>query len=361
MAYSTPTHKPKRILVTGGAGFIGSNFLLHMVPQYPDVQFVNLDTLTYAGNLMNLQSIQGMPNYSFVHGDITDLPLVNSLFDRFAFTSVVHFAAESHVDRSIRTPLAFVHSNITGTVVLLEAARRAWKPYIDIPGQVRFVHVSTDEVFGSLGNKGVFNAASAYAPRSPYSASKAAADHFVRAYANTYGLPTIISNCSNNYGPFQFPEKLIPLTLLCALHKRSVPVYGTGDNVRDWLYVRDHCIALELMLCQGIHDETYFVGGECEHTNLAVVRLLLDLVDEALGHAPGTSQTLITFVTDRPGHDFRYAIDNEHLRTALGWKPSHTLETGLRATVEWYLSNQDWLAAVNNRSYRTYLSEQYNL
>ena len=354
-------HQPRCVLVTGGAGFIGSNFLLHMVPTYPSVHFVNLDLLTYAGNLMNLQAIDSARNYSFVHGSVTDRTLVASLFEQHSITSIVHFAAESHVDRSIRKPLGFVETNVNGTVVLLEAARRAWDTAMNGQSQARFVHVSTDEVFGSLGLDGVFCSDTPYAPRSPYSASKAAADHFVRAYANTYGLPAIISNCSNNYGPFQFPEKLIPLTILRALNREPVPVYGTGENVRDWLHVRDHCAALELILLRGRLDSTYLIGGDCELTNLALVQLLLDLVDEALGRPSGTSQELITFVPDRPGHDFRYAVNASQIQNELKWRPAYSIKRGLRATIAWYLSNERWLDAVNDQSYRDYLNEQYSL
>ena len=327
-----------------------------MVPRYAGIQFVNLDKLTYAGNLMNLRSVEHAANYLFVHGDVGDFELVDGLFAEHRFTGVVHFAAESHVDRSIRAPLAFVESNIRGTVTLLEVARHHWE---NGPESCRFLHVSTDEVFGTLGEKGQFSVDTPYAPRSPYSASKAAADHFVRAYANTYGLPAIISNCSNNYGPYQFPEKLIPLVILCALDKRPVPVYGTGKNVRDWLHVDDHCAALELMLARGSPGTTYLVGGDNEHTNLDLVRLLLNLVDEALGNEPGTSQSLITLVADRPGHDFRYAIDARPTHRDLGWAPSYMLDEGLRQTVDWYLANREWLAAVNDRSYQAYLNEQY--
>ena len=345
-----------RVLVTGGAGFIGSNFLVRMVPRHPAMQFVNLDKLTYAGNLMNLRTVEQAPNYAFVRGDVGDLGLVDQLFTQHRFTCVVHFAAESHVDRSIRAPLAFVRSNVTGTVTLLEVARQHWEDRLDA---CRFIHVSTDEVFGTLGQEGYFTLASRYAPRSPYSASKAAADHFVRAYANTYGFPGIISNCSNNYGPYQFPEKLIPLVILCALDQRPVPVYGQGAQVRDWLHVNDHCAALEIMLTRGSPGATYLVGGGVEKTNLELVRLLLNLMDEVLGRTVGTSQRLITFVTDRPGHDFRYAIDARKTQEELGWAPSCGLEEGLRQTVHWYLNNKDWLSAVNNQSYQTYLSKQY--
>ena len=352
-------HHPTRVLVTGGAGFIGSNFLLRMVPRYPDAQFVNLDKLTYAGNLMNLRAIEDAHNYDFVHGDVADAALVQELFAQHRFTTVVHFAAESHVDRSIMAPLAFVKSNTVGTVTLLETARHAWADHAEDPARYRFFHVSTDEVFGSLGAEGFFTETTAYAPRSPYSASKAAADHFVRAYAHTYGLPVSISNCSNNYGPYQFPEKLIPLVIMNALHERPVPVYGRGDNVRDWLHVHDHCDAIDVILRRGTPAETDLVGGNNERSNLDLVTLLLDLVDEALGRPAGTGRDLITFVKDRPGHDFRYAIDATHLREALDWQPRHSPEDGLRATVAWYLANQPWLDAVNDASYRAYYEQQY--
>jgi dTDP-glucose 4,6-dehydratase len=358
-ASSSAAHHPARVFVTGGAGFIGSNFLLRMVPRYPDATFVNLDKLTYAGNLMNLTAIEDAHNYVFVQGDVADAALVQDLFARHRFTTVVHFAAESHVDRSILAPLAFVHANTMGTATLLEAARHAWADRADDPARYRFFHVSTDEVFGSLGDAGSFSETTPYDPRSPYSASKAAADHFVRAYAHTYGLPISISNCSNNYGPYQFPEKLIPLVIMNALHERPVPVYGRGDNVRDWLHVHDHCDAIDLILRRGAAGETYLVGGQNERSNLDLVTTLLDLVDEALGRPAGTARRLITFVTDRPGHDFRYAIDATHLREELGWQPQYSPEEGLRATVAWYLANQPWLDAVNDASYRAYYERQY--
>ena len=353
------THNPKRVLVTGGCGFIGSNFLLRMIPRYPDVEFVNLDKLTYAGNLMNLTAIEQAPNYQFVHGDVADAALVQDLFATHRFTTVVHFAAESHVDRSILAPLAFVESNTMGTVTLLEAARQAWADRDDQTGRYRFFHVSTDEVFGSLGQTGHFTETTAYDPRSPYSASKAAADHFVRAYAHTYGLPISISNCSNNYGPYQFPEKLIPLVIMNALHERPVPIYGKGENVRDWLHVHDHCDAIDVILHHGAPGQTYLVGGNNERSNLDLVMMLLDQVDAALGRPAGTAQKLITFVTDRPGHDFRYAIDASTLCETLEWQPTYTPEDGLRATVAWYLANQPWLDAVNDASYRAYYDQQY--
>ena len=353
------THQPTAVLVTGGAGFIGSNYLLRMVPKYPGVRFVNLDALTYAGNLLNLRAVEERPNYAFVKGDVTDAALLARLFDEHAINTVVHFAAESHVDRSIAAPLAFVQANTVGTVTLLEAARTAWADRDERPSAYRFHHVSTDEVFGSLGAGGAFSESTPYDPRSPYAASKAASDHFVRAYAHTYGLPLVLSNCSNNYGPFQFPEKLIPLTILNAMERRPIPIYGDGQNVRDWLFVEDHCAALEQILLRGAHGQTYCVGGGSEQTNLALVRRLLRLVDERLGRAPGTSEALITFVEDRPGHDFRYAINAARLKEDLGWRPAHSLEDGLRATVAWYADHADWLAAVQDDSYRAYYAAQY--
>jgi dTDP-glucose 4,6-dehydratase len=353
-------HQPEVILVTGGAGFIGSNFLLYMVTRYPRVQFINLDSLTYAGNLMNLRSIEEAPNYCFIHGDVADAPLVERLFREHRITTVVHFAAESHVDRSIMTPLSFVLTNTVGTVALLEAARKAWGDHAD-PRRFRFYHISTDEVFGSLGPEGYFTESTPYNPRSPYAASKAASDHFVRAYYHTYGLPIVISNCSNNYGPYQFPEKLIPLTILNALENRPIPIYGKGENVRDWLYVRDHCTAIERILFSGRTGQTYLVSAGYERSNLALVTQLLDLLDEELGRPQGHSRQLITFVKDRPGHDFRYALDASRLRQELGWQPAYTLEEGLRETIRWYLSHRDWLEAVADASYRAYYEKQYVL
>lgn len=362
MSEKTPpvVHTPEVILVTGGAGFIGSNFLLHMVPRHPLVQFINLDSLTYAGNLLNLRDIEGAPNYRFVRGDVADAPLVERLFREYGITTVVHLAAESHVDRSIMTPLSFVLTNTVGTVTLLEAARKAWGDQAD-PKRFRFYHISTDEVFGSLGPEGYFTEETPYNPRSPYAASKAASDHFVRAYWHTYGLPIVISNCSNNYGPYQFPEKLIPLVILNALEQRPIPLYGKGENVRDWLYVRDHCTAIERILFSGQPGQTYLVSAGCERKNLELVEQLLDLLDEELGRPPGQSRRLITFVKDRPGHDFRYALDASRLRQELGWSPAYTLEEGLRETVRWYLTHRDWLEAVADASYRAYYEKQYAL
>jgi len=349
--------QPSSVLVTGGAGFIGSNFLLRMVPRHPDQLFVNLDRLTYAGNLMNLQGIEDAENYRFIQGDISDADLLDDLFGTYGFDAVVHFAAESHVDRSISAPMAFVHTNTVGTVTLLEAARTHWP---EEASDHRFVHVSTDEVFGSLGmDDPAFNESTPYDPRSPYSASKAASDHFVRAYHHTYGLPICITNCSNNYGPYQFPEKLIPLTILNALNEDPVPIYGRGENVRDWLYVEDHCAAIERVLDDGTLGATYAIGGDAEHANLDLVHRLLDTVDDALDRPQGTSRELITFVEDRPGHDFRYAMDFSRIHDELGWTPSHSLDEGLQATVDWYLTHRDWLDAVQSDAYRDYYQQQY--
>ncbi len=352
--------KPQAILVTGGAGFIGSNFLHRMVPRYADIRFVNLDKLTYAGNLMNLRALQRESNYRFVRGDIADGDLLKRLFAKYRFATIVHFAAESHVDRSIRAPVAFAQSNVVGTVTLLEAARQAWEEGLADNGHYLFLHVSTDEVFGSAAEGAYFTETTPYAPRSPYSASKASSDQFVRAYGATYNLPFIISNCSNNYGPYQYPEKLIPLVILRALEEKPVPVYGTGANVRDWLYVADHCAAIDLMLQRGEPFSTYLVGGSSDRANLEVVTLVLDIVDETLGRKPQSSRALITFVEDRPGHDFRYAIDARHIRASLGWRPEHTLREGLRETVAWYLRNRDWLDSTADKSYRRYFREQYD-
>ena len=351
-------HSPTSVLVTGGAGFIGSNYLLRVVPRYPDVRFVNLDLLTYAGNLLNLTSIEDAENYTFAHGDIAEGELVERLFEGHEFSTVVHFAAESHVDRSIMDPLAFVRTNVVGTATLLDAARKAWMKD-GSHGDVRFCHVSTDEVFGELGDTGMFSETTPYEPHSPYSASKAGSDHLVRAYHDTYGLPIVISNCSNNYGPFQFPEKLVPLMIVKAAAGEPLPVYGEGANVRDWLHVEDHADAIDLILREGHDGETYCVGGRAEKRNLTVVEIICDLVDEALGRKPGTAREQITFVADRPGHDFRYAIDPSKLENELGWTQAHTFEQGMRETVRWYLNNREWLDAVMDESYRSYYTEQY--
>jgi len=352
-------HQPLSILVTGGAGFIGSNFLHQIVPELSDASIVNLDKLTYAGNLLSLRDIEKYPNYQFVHGDICDLNLIQNLFEKYQFTTVVHFAAESHVDRSIHSSLEFVQSNVAGTACLLEVAKNAWLLKPSHPKTHRFLHVSTDEVFGTLGRTGKFTTDAPYAPRSPYAASKASADHFVRAYAETYDLPVIISNCSNNYGPYQFPEKLIPLAIVRALKMEPIPVYSKGENVRDWLHVHDHCDALKCILDYGECGETYLIGGFGESSNLDLLKVLLNIVDEQLQRPVNTSQSLITFVQDRPGHDFRYAIDPSKLITALDWSPRYNLQNGLSATVRWYLSHPSWLRAVMDQSYRDYLKSQY--
>lgn len=350
------------MLVTGGAGFIGSNFLLRMVPRHPDVRFVNADALTYAGNLMNLQDLEGADNYRFVRQDVTDLDGVRELFRAYGVSTVVHFAAESHVDRSIMDPLQFVRTNVLGTGALLEGARAAWLGDETSPNEedVRFYHISTDEVYGSLGEEGLFREDTRYDPNSPYAASKAGADHLVRAYGHTYGLPYVISNCTNNYGPYQFPEKLIPLVVRNAAEGRDIPVYGTGENVRDWLYVEDHCRAIERILLDGWEGRTYAVGGNAERTNLEMVRTICDLVDEALHRPSGTARDLITFVDDRPGHDFRYAMDTSRIEDELGWSPRHDLQDGLRSTVQWYLDHENWVDAVLDESYREYYDRQYS-
>ena len=348
-------HTPRSVLVTGGAGFIGSNYLLAAVPTQTAVRFVNLDALTYAGQRENLAALEDLGNYAFQQGDISDRGLVERLFEKHNFDTVIHFAAESHVDRSILDPLAFVRTNVLGTATLLEVARKHWEKR----GDVRFHHVSTDEVFGALGPEGFFTEETPYAPRSPYSASKAGADHLVRAYHETYGMPTVISNASNNYGPLQYPEKLIPLVIQNAVNQDPVPVYGKGENVRDWLHVLDHCDAIDRILRSAPNGTTYLVGGDEERSNLAIVHLLLDLVDEALCREVGGSRQLIRFVTDRPGHDFRYALDSSRVAADLDWRPSRSLEQGLRETVAWYLANPEWLARTRSRTYDDYYTTQY--
>ena len=348
--------KFKTVLVTGGAGFIGSNYLNRLVPKHPDVHFINFDALTYAGNLQNLTSIANKPNYSFEKGDVTDESRVRGVLETHDVDVVVHFAAESHVDRSISDPGNFVRTNVDGTLVLLHEANRFWTQRRKMGF---FHHVSTDEVFGSLGAKGHFTPTSPYAPRSPYAASKAAADHLVRAFGTTYGLPYVITNTSNNYGPYQFPEKLIPLVIKNTVAGNAIPVYGKGDNVRDWLHVEDHCEALEKVLFHGKESATYLIGGSEESSNLELVTTLLDMVDTVLKQPIGKSRQLITFVKDRAGHDFRYAIDSSETQQALNWKPKHTLQTGLLETVQWYLSHEDWLRDVVDESYLSYYQRQY--
>ncbi|NMB70903.1 MAG: dTDP-glucose 4,6-dehydratase [Bacteroidales bacterium] len=346
----------KTILITGGAGFIGSHVVRKFVNQHPDYQIVNLDKLTYAGNLENLKDIENASNYIFRQGDIADAGYISSLFREFVFDGIIHLAAESHVDRSIAEPLRFVMTNIVGTANLLNAALDQWKH--EIAGKL-FYQISTDEVFGSLGSSGYFNEKTPYDPRSPYSASKASADHLVRAYHHTYGLPVIISNCSNNYGPYQFPEKLIPLVINNIINNKPIPVYGKGENVRDWLYVEDHADAIELIFHKGKPGETYTIGGNNEWKNIDLVRELCRILDRKLNRVPGTSEKLITFVKDRAGHDARYAIDSSKIRSELGWKPSTSFKEGLEKTIDWYLSHQEWIRHVVTGEYETYYEKQY--
>ncbi|MBF8964210.1 dTDP-glucose 4,6-dehydratase [Pontibacter sp. FD36] len=345
-----------KILITGGAGFIGSHVVRLFVEKYPQYQVFNLDKLTYAGNLQNLKDLEVEENYTFLKGDITDSAYLESIFSENAFDAVIHLAAESHVDRSISGPMAFVRTNVMGTVNLLEACRKHWLGQLE--GKL-FYHVSTDEVYGSLGDEGLFTESTAYDPRSPYSASKAASDHFVRAWHHTFGLPIKLSNCSNNYGPNHFPEKLIPLAIHNIKSGKPVPVYGKGDNVRDWLYVLDHARAIDVIFHKGKLGDTYNVGGVNEWRNIDLIELLCDVMDEKLGRQPGESRRLITFVKDRAGHDARYAIDSSKLMGELEWAPSVTFEEGLRKTVDWYLQNEEWLEEVTSGHYRDYYAQQY--
>lgn len=348
----------KNILITGGAGFIGSHVVRRFVNRYDDVHIYNLDKLTYAGNLANLKDIDKKPNYTFIKGDITDERIMRELFQQYHFDGVIHLAAESHVDRSIANPMEFIYTNIIGTVVLLNAAREAWKDNFE--GK-RFYHISTDEVYGSLGETGFFTEETRYDPHSPYSASKASSDHLVRAYHDTYKLPVVISNCSNNYGSFQFPEKLIPLAIHNIVHNKPIPVYGKGENIRDWLFVEDHAVAIDLIYHMGKDGDTYNIGGHNEWKNIDLIHLLCDVMDRKLNRAPGTNRQLITFVKDRAGHDLRYAIDSSKLQRDLGWKPSLQFEEGLEKTVDWYLSNQVWVAEVTSGEYQHYYEKQYAL
>ena len=345
------------ILITGGAGFIGSHVVRLFVLKYPDYHIYNLDKLTYAGNLENLKDIENKPNYTFVKGDITDELFIENLFLKQKFSGVIHLAAESHVDRSIKDPLAFVKTNVIGTMNLLNAFKKCWKD--DFANKL-FYHISTDEVYGTLGNTGLFSEISPYNPNSPYSASKASSDHFVRAYGETYSLPYIITNCSNNYGQNQFPEKLIPLFINNILNNKSLPVYGDGNYTRDWLYVKDHAIAIDLVYHKGNKGETYNIGGFNEWKNIDLVKLLCRQMDAKLEKAKGTSEKLITYVKDRPGHDLRYAIDASKIKNKLGWKPSVTFEEGLEKTIDWYLSNDKWLKNVTSGAYQSYYEKQYN-
>ena len=346
----------KKILITGGAGFIGSHVVRLLVNQYPHYHIYNLDQLTYAGNLENLRDMEKASNYTFIKGDITETTAMNHLFQEIRPEAVIHLAAESHVDRSIKDPMAFIRTNVVGTVNLLNAAKEIWKDRMD---EHLFYHISTDEVYGSLDEGGFFLETTPYDPQSPYSASKASSDHFVRAYRNTYRMPTVISNCSNNYGPYQFPEKLIPLCINNIKQNKPLPVYGKGDNVRDWLFVEDHARAIDVIFHQGKVGETYNIGGFNEWQNIDIVRLLCRLMDKKLGRDAGTSEQLITFVTDRAGHDHRYAIDATKIKEELGWEPSLQFEEGIDKTVDWYLANEEWMDHITSGSYQQYYDEQY--
>jgi len=346
----------RTLLITGGAGFIGSHVVRLFVDKYPEYKIVNLDALTYAGNLENLEDVKDKPNYVFEKGDITDEAFIDKLFVTYQFDGVIHLAAESHVDRSIMDPLAFIRTNVLGTAVLLNASRKYWQDNME--GKL-FYHVSTDEVYGTLGAEGFFTEETGYDPRSPYSASKASSDHFVMAYHHTYHLPVIISNCSNNYGSHHFPEKLIPLAIHNIKNNKPVPVYGKGENVRDWLWVDDHARAIDTIFHKGRTGETYNIGGFNEWKNIDLINLLCMIMDKKLGRAPGTSAQLITFVKDRAGHDMRYAIDASKLNKELGWEPSLQFEEGLEKTVDWYLSNETWLEHVTSGAYKEYYEDQY--
>ncbi|WP_289021461.1 dTDP-glucose 4,6-dehydratase [uncultured Salegentibacter sp.] len=347
----------KKVLVTGGAGFIGSHVVRLFVNRYPNYQIYNLDALSYAGNLENIKDIEEAPNYHFLKADITQAETIKHLFKKYQFDSVIHLAAESHVDRSITNPGIFVDTNITGTLNLMQAALETWQG--DFKDKL-FYHISTDEVYGTLGKTGLFTETTAYAPNSPYAASKAASDHFVRAYGETYNLPYIISNCSNNYGPNQFPEKLIPLFIHNIIENRNLPVYGDGRYTRDWLYVLDHAKAIDLLFHKGINKSTYNIGGFNEWQNIDLVKLLCSIMDEKLNRSEGESEMLITFIKDRPGHDKRYAIDATKINKELGWKPSVTFKEGLEKTIDWYLQNPAWMDAVVSGSYQDYYKKQYN-
>jgi dTDP-glucose 4,6-dehydratase len=346
----------KNILITGGAGFIGSHVIRLFVKKYPNYMIYNLDALTYAGNLENLSDLENSANYTFIKGNITDEGFINNLFEEHQFDSVLHLAAESHVDRSITDPLAFAKTNILGTMILLNAFKNLWQ---DKWEDKLFYHISTDEVYGTLGETGLFTETTSYDPNSPYSASKASSDHFVRAYGETYGLPYVISNCSNNYGANQFPEKLIPLFINNIINNKSLPVYGDGKYTRDWLYVIDHAIAIDLIFHKGENEETYNIGGFNEWQNIDLIKLLCEQMDQKLGRAEGESEKLITYVKDRPGHDLRYAIDATKINKELRWKPSVTFEQGLSKTIDWYLENTEWMQRIVSGEYEKYYSNQY--
>lgn len=347
----------KKIMITGGAGFIGSHVVRLFVNKYPDYTIVNVDALTYAGNLENLKDIDQKTNYHFEKVNILEPTAIEAVFEKYGITDVIHLAAESHVDRSIVSPLDFVYTNIIGTVNLLNTARNKWKDAYD---RHRFYHISTDEVYGSLGEKGLFKETTPYDPNSPYSASKAASDHFVRAYRETYHMQTVVSNCSNNYGPYHFPEKLIPLFINNIIQEKPLPVYGDGLYTRDWLYVKDHALAIDLVFHQGVDGETYNIGGFNEWKNIDLVKLLCKQMDEKLGRAEGYSEKLITYVKDRPGHDRRYAIDASKINQELGWKPTVTFEEGLAETIDWYLQNTEWLQNVTSGNYQHYYQSMYS-
>ena len=346
----------KNILITGGAGFIGSHVVRRLVNKYPDYKIFNLDALTYAGNLENLKDVESKPNYKFLRGDIIDETFIDEIFTKYQFQGLIHLAAESHVDRSISDPFAFAKTNILGTMVLLNSFKKLWKDNWE--GKL-FYHVSTDEVYGSLGETGLFTEKTSYNPNSPYSASKASSDHFVRAYGETYGLPYVISNCSNNYGANQFPEKLIPLFINNIINKESLPVYGDGKYTRDWLYVEDHAIAIDLIFHEGKNHETYNIGGFNEWKNIDLIKLLCLQMDKKLDREKGESEKLITYVKDRPGHDLRYAIDSTKIEKDLGWYPSVTFEEGLEQTIDWYLDNNDWLQNIVSQEYKSYHIKKY--
>lgn len=346
----------KNVLITGGAGFIGSHVVRLFVNNYPDYNIINLDVLTYAGNLENLKDIEGKPNYTFVKADICDYNLIEEIFTKHNIDGVIHLAAESHVDRSIKDPFAFAQTNIMGTLSLLQASKNIWK------GNYKnklFYHISTDEVYGSLDKEGFFTETTAYDPHSPYSASKASSDHFVRSFQDTYGLPTVISNCSNNYGSFQFPEKLIPLFINNICNNKPLPVYGKGENIRDWLFVNDHARAIDDIFHKGKLGETYNIGGFNEWKNIDLIKVLIKTVDRLLGRKEGESEKLITYITDRAGHDYRYAIDSRKLKNELGWEPSLQFEEGIEKTVKWYLDNSDWVDNVTSGDYQKYYKEMY--